>query len=381
MNFERDDEQRVLADAVSRFAREAYPWAVRKLDLSLPLGERSPRWADFAEIGLFGLLVPDAYGGMGRGARDAAVVAEQLGRAMVVLPFAAVAVGAVTCLARCDNGDAKQRWLPDIALGRSAVVVGSAKLQQQPAGKGIRAQRAADGGWRLSGSLEGIPGADTADAVIVEADLDDGGSTLVLLTPADEAVRLTPLRNHDGTRGADLELDAVHADDARILVHGPAAGLVERVRRQLLAFGCSEAVGTMGAGLDLTLDFLRSRQQFGVPLSSFQVLQHRCVDVLVAVERARSMAALAAWAAEDDPSFSATQVLSAAKVQIGLSARFAGQAFIQLHGGMGMTDEYPAGHAFRRLTAIDLALGTPDEHVSVLASGDGLFAGASACVP
>lgn len=376
MNFELDADQQALRQALENFVRTGYLQERRRDNMALELGERSPSWQDFADIGLLGLLVPETYGGSSRTMVDAGLVMEQFGRALVVEPFVASAVVATSCILHADGEALKERLLPALARGDIAAVVVSTALHGAPtdASSAFRAKRRPDG-WLVTGRHDTTAGADGSDLLVLDAsNTDVAGERVLLLVERDApGVHIAGYRNHDGTRGAALTLDSVTVPTHQVLAQGDLArDLVARAHGNGIAAICSEAVGAMSAVFELTLDYLRARKQFGVALSSFQAIRHRAVDMLLALERARSMALLAGIAADDPLSKTRSCRLSAAKVQICQSARFVGQQAIQLHGGMGMTDEYVAGHYFRRLTAIEHAFGGLEHHLDVLSDAGGV---------
>jgi alkylation response protein AidB-like acyl-CoA dehydrogenase len=200
-----------------------------------------------------------------------------------------------------------------------------------------------------------------------------GGIGLFLVAADANGVTRRGYATQDGMRAADVTLSAVRVGPEAVLA-GPDKGLavLERVVDEAIAALSAEAVGAMAALTELTVEYLKTRKQFGVPIGSFQVLQHKSVDMLVALEQARSMAAYATMMAGEADPRERRKAISAAKVQIGRSARFVGETAIQLHGGIGMTMEYKAGHYFKRLTMIDLAFGDADHHLRLLARADGL---------
>jgi hypothetical protein len=367
MNLQLDEDQAALQDAVERFTREQYGWEHRKQTLALPLGARSKSWALFAEMGLLGLIVPESHGGTGRTMADLGIVMEQFGKALVVDPFAMNAVGAVTCLLQAGTEAQKKQLLPKIAAGEIVVAIASPALQDVEASKaGIRASRR-DGQWVLSGRQAMVAGADVADQLIVDAVVDgdgDGPAERALFIVDRAALKLDSYICHDGTRGADVIVENVTvAPAAQLTGTNSVASVMIAVQGNAIAALCNEAVGAMSAAFELTLDYIRTRKQFGVPLASFQALQHRSVEMLMALERARSMAIMASVAATEGPSAGRQARLSAAKIQISESARFLGQQVIQLHGGMGMTDELNIGHYFKRISSINIQFGDPAFHV------------------
>jgi alkylation response protein AidB-like acyl-CoA dehydrogenase len=378
MNFELDADQQALLRATEDFVRSGYTLERRRANIALAYGERSPSWQEFAELGLLGLLVPESHGGIGRTMVDAGIVMEQLGRALVAEPFIPSAIVATTCIQHAEQESAKAHLLPALASGTISAALVSASLPCAPAddaAAAFEAEPQADGGWRVKGRHAVAAGADNADVLVVDA---RGfgvplGRALLWIERNAPGVNIAPYRNHDGTRGAAVTLDECLVPAQQVLaLDARATTLVDRAQGNGIAAVCAEAVGAMSAALELTLEYLRTRQQFGATLASFQTLKHRAVDMLMALERARSMAHVACIAADQEWSQRRHAQLSAAKVQIAQSARFVGQQAVQLHGGIGMTDEYAAGHYLRRLMAIEQAFGDMDHHVSVLCHAGGV---------
>ena len=378
MDFDLSDDQRLLKDSVDRLVTDHYQFEQRKKYLSEPTGYNSAMWDRIAEMGLLGLPFDETLGGFGGGAVETAIVMEAFGRGLVLDPyFATVILG----------GGLLRRAAPTALLGALAPKVTAGKLKlafahverhsrYDLADVSTTAQKDG-GGYVLDGAKSVVIHGDSADRVFVTARIAGerrarNGIGLFLIDPAAQGVTRRGYPTQDGLRAAELTLTKlrVSADD---LLNDNALPVIEHVIDEAIAALCAEAVGALQSLQDLTLEYLKTRKQFGRPIGSFQVLQHRSVDMLVAVEQARSMAMFAAVMAAEENPIERRRAISAAKVQIGRSARHVGQEAIQLHGGIGMTNEYAAGHYFKRATMIDQLYGDADTHLAYLAANGGLF--------
>jgi pimeloyl-CoA dehydrogenase small subunit len=380
MNFDLSDEQRLLKDSVDRLIEHAYgDFEKRKRALAEPLGFSSALWAQYAELGLLGLPFSEDDGGFGGGPVETMLVMEALGRGLAVEPYLGTVVlaGGLVRLA----GSAAQRagLLGRVAEGATRLAFAHTERQARYdlADVGTRARRDGDH-FVLDGAKGLVLGGDGADMLIVSARTDGGrrertGLTLFLVDPSAPGVLRRPYRMQDGLGAAEVTLDGVRVgEDAILGTAGEALPVIEQAVDLALAALCAESVGAMEALHRLTVDYLKQRQQFGVPIASFQALQHRAADMLVALEQARSMALYAAMMADHPDADERRLALAAAKVQINESAKAIGQDAIQLHGGIAMTDEYKAGHYFKRLTVIQSLFGDTDHHLRVIAEAGGL---------
>jgi alkylation response protein AidB-like acyl-CoA dehydrogenase len=325
------------------------------------LGELVPGCAvEAAGLGLTGLAVPEAQGGMGFGAVDAMVVMEELGRGLVLEPLAQGALIAPTALQAAPEA-VQQAWLPRIASGEALVVLAHQergaryRLDQVEA----RAEADAQGGWRVSGRKGVVPVGDQADAFIVPA-VADGGIGLWLVERGADGVQAQGHAQQDGSRAAELHFERASAT----LVAAPGSGLplLEALVDTGIAALCAEAVGAMEKLVALTAEYLNTRKQFGVPIGSFQALRHRMADCKMQLELARSMSYFATLKLNDAPDVR-RRAVSQAKVQLGQSMRFVGQQAVQMHGGIGVTDEYAGSHYFKRLTVMELSFGDTLHHL------------------
>jgi alkylation response protein AidB-like acyl-CoA dehydrogenase len=375
MDFTLSETQRMLAETTDRLVRERYGFEARKQIIASPDGFSRPLWATFAELGLTGLGIDEAHGGLGGTLGDVAVVAETFGRALVIEPYMPTVVLGAGALALGGTDDQQTEILPKVAAGELFLALAHGEPKSRYTMSHVATRADADGDDHLlTGAKAVVLGGDAADYFLVSARTDGGTSEphgiSLFLVPKDApglTVRAYP--NIDGTRAADLQLDRVRVPaSSRVGRLGHGLPIVAHAVDRAIAYLCAEAVGAMQALNALTLDYLKTRTQFGVPIGSFQVLQHRMVDMEVALEQARSMAILVADRADDPDPRERTRAVSAAKVQIGRSGRFIGQSSVQMHGGIGITDEYAGGHYFKRLTLIDRTFGDADHHLTRFAA-------------
>lgn len=380
MNFDLSDEQSLLQDTVRRWAAATYP-GLEQLDSARrsPLGFSEARWGELAELGLLGLPFAEADGGFGGGPVETLVVAEALGRTLAPEPYFASIVLGGGALRLGGTQAQKDALLPGVIEGtkRLAFAHGEAQARYDLNDVATTA-RAVDGGFRLDGRKSVVLNADAAHTLVVSARTsgtrrDEDGISLFLVPADATGVTVSPYSTHDGGRAADVTFaDVFVPADAVLGTVGAALPLIERVVEGGIVALCAEAVGLMEALHELTVDYLKTRKQFGVSIGSFQVLQHKAVDILVALEQARSMSLYAAMMVEAEDAEERRVALSAAKAQVNRSARFVGQTAVQLHGGIGMTMEYIGAHHFRRLAAIELTFGDTTYHTRRVASEKGL---------
>ena len=360
MDFDFTEDQQALRDAVRRFVDKDYTFE-RRQQIVRAGGFDRAAWEGLAGLGLTVLAVPEAHGGLGFGAVEAMVVMEELGRGLVLEP---VAQGALIAPALLGHGpaDVQSAWLPRIAGGEALVV-----LAHQEARSRYRLNRvttrATDG--KLTGVKSLVPAGDVADAFIVPARVsgaDDAaeGIALYLVERGAAGVHTRAYGLHDGSRASELHLDGTPA----VQIAGPDQGLalLELAADIGIAAQAAEAVGVMEKYLALTVEYLNTRKQFGVAISSFQALRHRTADAKMQLELARSMSYYATLRLGDAPAVR-RRALSQAKVQLGASMRFVGQQCTQMHGGIGVTDEYIGSHYFKRLTVMEMQWGDTLHHL------------------
>jgi alkylation response protein AidB-like acyl-CoA dehydrogenase len=362
MDFEFSDEQEQLRDAVRRWVDKGFGFE-RRHALAKAGGKTREVLAELNELGLGGLAVPEAHGGMGFAAVEAMVVMEELGRGLVNAPYAQAALVAPTLLSYAPAA-LQQAWLPKIAGGEALVV-----LAQQERASRYRlnqvATRAAEAGgtWKLSGTKIVVPAGDEADAFVVSARVagaehDAAGVALFFVDQGAAGSKLRGYPTQDGARAADLVL----ADTPATLLTRDGLAALEHAADVAIAALCAEGVGLMDRMLAITVDYMHQRKQFGVALATFQALRHRIADVKMQLELGRSMSYFASLKL-GEPAEARRRALSQAKVQLGQSMRFVGQQCTQIHGGIGVTDEYVSSHYFKRLTVMEMSFGDTLHHL------------------
>jgi len=358
MDFDFSDDQEMLRDTVRKWVEKSYDFE-RRRSIVKSGGFSRESWQGLADLGLLGLAVPEAQGGMGFGPVDAMVVMEELGRGLVLEPFAPVALVA-TSLLRAGHAPSAAHWLNGIAKGDELVVLAQEERHSRyRLGHVQTTARQSGGNWQLSGTKTVVPAGHHAGAFIVSAltggaDDDAGGVALFLVSRGEPGVTVRTYPTQDGATAADLML--ADATGIELLRAGDAMPALEHAVDIGIAALCAEAVGAMERLVALTVEYMNTRKQFGVPIASFQALRHRMADVKMQLELARSMSYYASLKlGEQAPA--RRRALAQAKVQLGQAMRFVGQQCIQLHGGIGVTDEYAASHYFKRLTVIEMTFG------------------------
>jgi pimeloyl-CoA dehydrogenase small subunit len=370
VDFDYSEEQRLLDDTVKRLVKDEYGFAERKKYMEEPGGFSRAQWVKYAELGLLGLPFAEEYGGFGGGGIETMIVMEGFGRGLVLEPYLATVILGGGLVDLAGSAEQKQAILPAIAEGKLMLAFAQGERRSRYALKHIETTAKTDGGgFVLDGHKNVVLHGGSADKLIVSArtsgDAHDAkGISLFLVERGAKGLSIRDYPTVDGLRAADITLDHVRVGpDALLGPRDQALPIVERAVDRAIAAICAEAIGLMETLNALTLDYLKTRKQFGVAIGSFQVLQHRMVDMTIAAEQAKSMAVLAALSIDQADAAARARAISAAKVQIGQSGRFVGQQAIQLHGGIGMTDEYAAGHYFKRLTTIEHSFGDTDYHL------------------
>jgi pimeloyl-CoA dehydrogenase small subunit len=378
MDFDLSEDQRLLKDSVDRLVADQYQFEQRKKYMREPVGYSPAMWDQITEMGLLGLPFEETLGGFGGGAVETAIVMDAFGRGLVLEPYFATVILGGGLLRRAASASMLGALAPKVAAGRLKLAFAHLERHSRYDLGDVSTTAHKDGsGYLLDGAKSVVIHGDVADRIFVTARMAGerrarNGIGLFLIDPASAGVTRRGYPTQDGLRAAELSLAKVRvgADD---LLSDNALPVIEHVIDEAIAALCAEAVGAMQSMQDLTLEYLKTRKQFGRAIGSFQVLQHRSVDMLVAVEQARSMAMFAAVMASEENPIERRKAISAAKVQIGRSGRHVGQEAIQLHGGIGMTNEYAVGHYFKRVTMIDQLYGDADTHLSYLAAHGGLF--------
>lgn len=364
MDFSLSEEQQMLLDSTRRLIASQYGFEHRARVMRSDAGWSRDMWQQLADLGLLMVDIPEDQGGIGAGPVGVMLVSQAIGEGLLLEPFHASAVLATQAIQRLGSQAQREMWLP--ALGSGEMIAVLAHEEDASTGhKPATATRAGDG-WTLTGRKHGVYHAGAADLLLVTALTDDGANG-VFAVPADAAgLRLRHYTTVDGQRAADIELANVSVPGSARL-GGDAGDALQAVLDHGIAALCAEALGVLDRALKATIDYSRSRVQFGAPIGGFQALQHRMADMLMHVEQARSMTYLTtSRCAEGDPA-QRRAATSAAKALIGQAARFVGQQAVQLHGGMGMSDELDVSHCFKRLLAFELRMGTSDEHLHAYA--------------
>lgn len=370
MNFEHTEDRRMLADSLDRFIAEQYAFAERDRIAASDEGFSRAHWSQLAEIGAVGALFPEEVGGFGGAGFDVAVVFESLGKGLVVEPFlGALVVG--RAIARAGT-DAQKQGIASLIDGSTIAALAHDEpgAHYEPTLVAARAERAGDG-WVLNGAKAVVQHGEQAGLMLVSARTggaapDDAQGISLFLVPGDaQGVSWRGYRNIDGGRAAELKLDGVRVG-AEALLGAPGAGadLLEHATGWGLLALAAESLGAMEIAKRDTLEYLRTRKQFGVPIGSFQALQHRMADLLLEVEQARSAVINAAAAIGDESRVVREKALSAAKYSVGRIGTRVAEESIQLHGGIGMTWELPLSHYAKRLVMIDHQLGDEDHHLA-----------------
>jgi alkylation response protein AidB-like acyl-CoA dehydrogenase len=356
MDFAYTSEQEALRDSVRRFAERECGWEERFRLIRSPEGFAPGHWATFAELGWLGAGLSEAAGGFGGSATENALIAEEMGRALITEPFIAHVVA--TQLLAAIGDVAASDLIAALVMGEQRIV----PALQEPDGRGDwRTVATQSDGATLTGTKSLVEGASVADKLIVSARNADGVA-LYLVDPKDEGVTLSPYRTLDNHRVADVRFANA---PARLLADGAVAqaAIETAIDHGLLAL-CGEALGIMDAALWATRDYLKVRKQFGTALGNFQVLQHRMADMLIETEMSRSILLHALGALEDGDPLVRAAAVSAAKVQVSTGGLFVTRQAIQLHGGIGVTEELNISHHYRRLYVIARQLGDDDLHIA-----------------
>ena len=359
MNFDYNEEQQLLADSVRRYLAKSYDFEARG-KIVAGEGWSAQAWAQFAQMGLTGLPLAADHGGFGGGAVDLMGVMEAFGEALVVEPYLPLVLAA-RLVERGASSAEKDAVLPGVIEGRTKLAFAHSEKGTRYALDAVHASASRKGArWSVEGEKSAVIGAPTADRLVVSA-RSDGAMQLFLVDIG--SVDLQAYSTMDERLAADVVLRGAQAQP----IEGGLALLEEAVD-----FGatlvCAEAVGAMKFACDTTLEYLKTRRQFGVPIGSFQALQHRMVDMMISYEQARSMSYLACVKIDTAEADERRRVISAAKIKIADACRHVSQESVQLHGGMGMTEELKVSHTFHQLTVIAQTFGDADHHLERFAA-------------
>lgn len=371
MEFNYSEEQLALQDTLQRFISRDYDFDKRRKFSASSLGYSAEAWSQFAELGLLALPFPEDFGGLGGNAVDIMLVMEQFGQGLLLEPYLSTVVTCGGIIRDAASEPMRQKLLPHIAAGALKIALAA----YEAAGRydlSYVACTAQESGaaWRLSGRKTVVLDGPSADYFLVSArsggGISDRDGISLFLVPRDaKGLTVAAYPTQSGARAADLLLENVTVEtEASIGPPSRALPVIERAVDRAIAALCAEAVGIINALNQATLNYLKTRKQFGVAIGTFQALKHKMADMLIAAEQSRSMAIIAAVHADSQDAADRHRAISAAKAYIGQAGRLVGQHAVQMHGGMGVVDELIVSHYFKRLTMIDLSLGDADYHLA-----------------
>jgi alkylation response protein AidB-like acyl-CoA dehydrogenase len=371
VDFTYSNEQLALQETLQRFIGRDYGFDRRRELSKTALGFSADAWARFAELGLLALPFPEEAGGLGGNAVDIMLVMELIGRGLLLEPFLSTIVMCGGLLRDAGSEPLEGNMLQRMGAGELKVALACYEAAGRYDLSHVACAAVRSGaGWRLSGEKIVVLDAPSADYFLVSARNsgragEPHGISVFLVAREAAGVSLFAYPTQSGGRAADVRLDGVAVDEAALIgAAGDGLALVERAVDRGIAALCAEAVGIMTALNEATLNYLKTRKQFGVPIGKFQALQHRMADMFIAAEQARSMAVNAAVYADSLDAAARRRAVSGAKAYIGQAARLVGQQAVQMHGAMGVVDELIVSHYFKRLTMIDLSLGDADHHLA-----------------
>ena len=370
MDFSLSDEQSMLKDSIEKFVQNDYDFDTRRKIMANDEGFSRELWSQMAELGWLAVPFAEEDGGFGGGAIELMLVMEQIGRGLIVEPYMATVVLAGGFLKRAGSAEQKEKYLSGVIDGSKLGAFAFAEPQGRFNLADLTTTAAADGdGYVLNGHKAVVLNGPSADFLVVSArtsgeQRDEAGVSVFVLDADTAGVSRRDYPTVDGLRAAEITLENVRVGaDALIGEAGQALPLIQEVIDEAtLAVGC-EAVGNMEVAYKSTVDYSKQRVQFGQPIGKFQVLQHRMVDMFMEYEQAKSLMYMAAMRMDEGYGAVAQKAVSAFKVQVGKSGRYVGQQAVQVHGGMGMTEELHIGHYFKRLTMIDTLFGNIDFHL------------------
>jgi pimeloyl-CoA dehydrogenase small subunit len=374
MDFSFSEEQTLLRNSVSKFLADNYDFETFKKISRSDAGWKPENWKQFAELGLLAAPLPEAYGGFGGGPVDTMIIMEEFGKALVVEPFVQTVIVGGGFVNHGGTETQKQEWLAKIAAGETVIAFAFAEPKGRYNFADLTTTAKKQGsGYVLSGQKGVVLGAPMADTLIVTArtaggQRDEKGVSVFLVDKKSKGVVTRDYPTVDGLRASEITFENVEVPGSNIL--GAADGglpLIEQVTDEAIAAHCAEAVGAMKVLLDTTTEYTKTRKQFGQAIGKFQVLQHRMVDMFMNYEQSASMTLMVTLRLGEN-AVERKKAASGAKVQIGKAGRFVGQSAVQIHGGMGMTDELNVGHYFKRLTMLDTLYGNIDHHLKRYAS-------------
>lgn len=364
MNFDLTDDQKMLVETAASFAKKESPVSRLRAMRGDALGFSKKVWRQMGELGWLGIVFPEDLGGFGGRFMDAALVIEQFGTTLVPEPYIpSVVLGGTTILA-AGTAEQHKRWLVPLIGGEITLALATTERDSRYDVGAVETRAVRDGdGYRLDGEKVFVLGGHAADAIVVSART-DAGVSLFVVDRETNGLTVQPVDTMDGHKAAMLRFESVTVGSDRLLgSDGGAVAVLEATMDRAAAAACAEAVGITRTVLDMTVDYLKTREQFGVKIGAFQVLQHRAVDMFVEVETCKSMAILAGMRADDPDDGVRAEAVSAAKVQLARGGRSVTAQGIQLHGGIGCTDEHDVGLYFKRLQVLSMLFGDEEFHV------------------
>ncbi|HVZ07225.1 acyl-CoA dehydrogenase family protein [Rhodopila sp.] len=378
MDFEPSEDQRLLVESVTRMLGDTYSFAQRKGYMALPGGYSPDMWSKFAELGLLGLPFAEEYGGFGGGPQEVMLVMQAFGRVLVLEPYLPTVVLCGTAINAAGTAAQKQELLTAIAEGSLKMAFAHGERQARyDLNDVVTTAKKNASGWVLDGSKTVVSHGEAADKIIVSARTsgdrhDEDGITLFIVDAKATGLARRGYQSRDDSRAADIALSNVSVPaDAVLGEVGKGFPIIKKVVEAGIAATAAETVGAMEAMNEMTLEYSKTRVQFGNPIGSYQVVQHRMADMFMTQEQGRSMAMLATIALENEDEAERTRDIAMAKVGIGQAGRYVSQSAVQMHGGIGMTEEYAVGHYFRRCLVIERLWGDPAYYLNKLAEDVG----------
>ncbi|OUR75339.1 pimeloyl-CoA dehydrogenase small subunit [Alphaproteobacteria bacterium 46_93_T64] len=371
MDFELSEEQVLLKDSIDRFVKDNYSSEDRIKLSQTDLGFSRDHWKTMAELGWLGMAFSEEVGGFGGGAVETMIMMESMGRGLVLEPFVSTVLLGGALIAEAGNEAQIEAIIPELIEGNLMLSFGYAEAQSRFNLNDVETTASKSGdGYVLNGTKAVVYHGGTADKIVISARTSgasrdaDGISLFVVDTDA-AGVDIRSYATVDGQRAADVRLENVTVPTTALLgAEGKAGPVIEKIIDRATGALCAEAVGAMTAANEITNEYIKTRKQFGTAIGKFQVLQHRMVDMYMEAEQSKSMSDMVAMKLDLGYEDDTRKAVSAAKAQVGKAAKFVGQQSIQLHGGMGMTDEYSIGHYFKRLTTIEMLFGNTDFHLN-----------------
>jgi alkylation response protein AidB-like acyl-CoA dehydrogenase len=369
MDIQLTEEQELLRGSVQRLLRDHYDFDTRRRIVATEDGWSRKHWGDFAELGLLAAPFAEESGGLGGGPLATMIVMQEFGRHLVIEPFLETVVLAGGLIESTGNSEQKQEHLPDIMTGKSVWALAWAESGSRYDFSNVTATATRKAGhYILSGAKAAVIGAPWADRLIISARTsgdrnDRAGVSLFVVDPRSANLHLQSFKTIDGRRAAEMTLRDVRVPVGNLIGReGEGVAALEKCRDRAIAALCAEAVGAIGELNAATLEYTKTRKQFGVPLGAFQVLQHRMVDMFIAHQEAISLMQHLSLALADSES-GASRLASGAKTKIGYAAKFVAEQAVQLHGGMGMSDELNIGHYLKRISSFNIQFGDPAYHL------------------